>query len=77
MDLLNHKTPSLLKMVEMNRRLVQTNRVTRERNTLIRQEIGYLIDAATPTDTGEYIVPVDTVENLRELVFGKRGHCNG
>ncbi len=39
----------------------------------IRQAVGYLIDAAETNEVGEYIVPGDSVEDLRELVFGKRG----
>lgn len=43
------------------------------KKTELEQTIGYLIDASEPQGNGESIVQTETIEDLRELMFGKRG----
>ena len=69
-------TDTLVELAEHNRNLVATARTRRVLLDQVRQQVGYLIDAAEPTGNGEYIVQGDVVENLRELLFGKRGYVD-
>ena len=38
---------------------------------LLHQAVGYLIDAAEPTDTDEYIVPSESIDDLRAILSGR------
>jgi len=40
---------------------------------MLRQQVGYLIDAAEPVGTGEYIVPGESIDDLRDLLTGHTG----
>ncbi|MBU1138831.1 MAG: hypothetical protein KKA76_07635 [Proteobacteria bacterium] len=63
------------KLAEINSSLSGTAMDMQRRTVLLRQAVGYLIDAAEPTETGEYIVPGESIEDLRKLLLAKRGMC--
>lgn len=61
------------KLAEINSSLSGTAMDMQRRTVLLRQAVGYLIDAAEPQGDGDYIVPGESVEDLRELLTGCRG----
>ena len=61
------------KLAEINSSLSCTAMDMQRRTVLLRQAVGYLIDAAEPQGDGDYIVPGESVEDLRELLTGCRG----
>ncbi|MBU1233303.1 MAG: hypothetical protein KKD01_01225 [Proteobacteria bacterium] len=61
------------KLAEINSSLSGTAMSVQRRTVLLRQAVGYLIDAAEPHGDGDYIVPGDSIEDLRELLTGCRG----
>ncbi len=66
-------TDSMVEMANINRQMVEDERIKAAEVKELRKQIGWLIDAAVPAGDGEYIVPAESVEDLRESVFGKRG----
>ena len=62
---------AILKISEMNMNLVADGREELANTVLLRQHVGYLIDAAESTDTGEYVVPGEEIERLRAILSGK------
>lgn len=67
---MKNETATIDKLVNMNSGLVVTAMDNQRRTVLLRQAVGYLIDAAEPTDTGEYIVPGESIDDLRGLLSG-------
>ncbi len=60
------------KLRDINLRMASTSRAVCMDMVLIKQSVGYLIDSAVQTNTGGYMVPADSIEDLKRLCFDKR-----